>query len=725
MYSNTGVVTDDVIKAVDDVINYVGKEITFGMTLGLGKPVLFINELYARAKKDSTIKLKILTALSLELPNGKSKLEKRLVAPLTDRIFGGCPEFNYMADIRDGKMPDNIELYEFYSKAGSIMNRDESQQNHIPSHYTHVAKLCVNIHKVNVFGELIATKTINGKKAYSMGCNTDICVEALKLLNEEKLKGKKLAIVGEVNENLPFMYGDAVCDAGMFDILLTGPKYNYRLFAPPKDAVTNRDHMIGLNVSTLVQDGGTLQVGIGSLGDAVVNALDMRHRNNDLYNLIVREAGLFERYGDLIKQIGGTDKFKEGLYSSAEMFVDPFLQLYRQGILKRKVYDNLQIMELLEEKKLSENHIPPDILELLDEKDVIRLKLREKDFKLLTEYGILKDGLIFTEGYIHDRDKKYNADLTDKKNLDRIREILGKKMKNGHIIQAGFYLGPESFYEALNQMSEEERSQFRMSGVEKVNQLYGDEKLRTIQRKNGRFVNSGMMATLNGAIISDQLENGRIVSGIGGQYNFVSMAHLLPDGRLVMTIRSTRGTGKNVKSNIVFSYGYCTIPKHMRDIIVTEYGIADIKGLSEQQIIEKMISIADSRFQKELMEQAKKSGKLRKDYIIPEKFTNNYPLKIDAFIKPYQMKEYFKQFPYGTDITAEEIAIGGSLKMLKALKEQKPLTTAYKLITEILKPVPAKAMPYLKRMQLDKPLNINERFQQKLTLLALRNSGKI
>ena len=41
MYGKTGVVTDDVVKTVDDVINYVGKEINFAMTLGLGKPAIF------------------------------------------------------------------------------------------------------------------------------------------------------------------------------------------------------------------------------------------------------------------------------------------------------------------------------------------------------------------------------------------------------------------------------------------------------------------------------------------------------------------------------------------------------------------------------------------------------------------------------------------------------------------------------------------------------------
>ena len=103
--SGTGVVTDDVKKTVDEIIAHVGKDIKFGMTLALGKPILLINELYKRAKEDPEIKLDIVTALALEKPRGHSELEKRFLRPLADRIFEGTPEFDYMLDFRAGKLP--------------------------------------------------------------------------------------------------------------------------------------------------------------------------------------------------------------------------------------------------------------------------------------------------------------------------------------------------------------------------------------------------------------------------------------------------------------------------------------------------------------------------------------------------------------------------------------------------------------------------------------------
>lgn len=725
MYGKTGVVTDDVVKTVDDVINYVGKEIRFAMTLGLGKPVRFINELYRRAKEDPTIKLTIITALSLEKPRPGSELERRLVGPLVERIFGGYPDFDYMIDLKSGKLPKNVEMFEFYSKAGSIMNLPSQHRNYLPSNYTHVYRDAFWTQKTNVFGQLISCKEINGKMMYSMGCNTDICVGAVDLFQKGKERGEKMVIVAEVNENLPFMYGDAIYEGEAYDVLLKGPHYNYRLFAPPKDAVANKDHMIGLNVSTLVKDGGTLQVGIGALGDAIVAGLDMRHSHNDLYNEVIKNAGLVDRYSDLISEFGGTDTFKTGLYGSSEMFVDAFMQMYKKGILKRKVYNNLAIEKLVFEGKLSEDNIPDNILELLYEKEGIHLRIREKDFEMLMEYGILKDGLTFKDGFIYDGDKKYDADIHHKQNLDEIKKLLGKKLKHGQVILGAFYLGPEAFYKELNAMSEEERMQFGMSGVEKVNQLYGDEELRRLQRRGGRFVNSGMVLTLTGAVASDQLEDGRVVSGIGGQYNFVAMAHAIPDGKLIMMIRSTRGSGKNVKSNIVYNYGHCSVPKYLRDMVVTEYGIANIRGLSESQMIKAILNLADSRFQQELMDEAKKHGKLEAGYEIPGEYRNNYPEKIDAFLKPYQQQGYFKQFPFGTDVMPDEAVLAGSLRGLKNFKESKPVTTIFRLLSEMVKPVPEKAAPYLKRMDLEKPKNFGERFQQKTVIVALKNAGRI
>ena len=724
MNGKSGVVSNDVKKCVDQVIKYVGKDIRLGMTLALGKPIVFANEMYRRAKEDPELNLKIITALPLEKPRGHTEMEKRFLKSISDRVFDGVLDFDFMLDLRDGKLPKNVEIYEFFCKAGANLNNPHYQMHHLSANYTHCARDAMD-YGCNVFGQLISYREFDGKIKYSMACNTDICIEAAYLLKQKRAQGEKVAMIAEANIKMPFMYGDAVVEADTYDIILKGEEFNYTLFGAPKDAVALPDHMIGINVSTLIKDGGTIQVGIGALGDAIVAGLVMRNNHNDVYQDILEKGGLNARYGNLIKKWGDTKVFKQGLYGSSEMFVDAFMQMYKSKILKRKVFDSIPVMKLINNKELSADKIPADIIDKLIDMKAIHAKLTEEDFNFLTEYGILKKGLTFSKGAIKDGKISYSGDMGDKANKTKIRKILGKELHGGKVILGAFFFGPQSFYKALNDMSEEERQLFGMSGVEKVNQLYGGEELRALQRKDGRFVNTGMVASILGSIASDQLQDGRLVSGIGGQYNFVSMAHALPDGRLIMMVKSTKGSGKALKSNIVFSYGHCSIPRHLRDIIVTEYGIADVRGKPDQEVIAAMINVADSRFQKELLDQAKKAKKIPMDYEIPEEYLHNTPDKIARLLKPYQEQGYFQPFPFGTDLTPDDVALGGSLKAMKGLAAGYPLKLVKGLVHELIRPIPKSARRHIERMKLTEPASVKERIMRKMVIFALRNNNRL
>jgi len=721
---NTGTIDTDVKKVVDDTIKYVGKDIVLGVTLALGKPVKILNEFYRRAKEDPEISLRIITALSLEKPQGKSELEARFLKDLTERIFAGVPDFDYMKDFRNQTLPPNVQLYEFYCRPGTNLRNKHYQLNHLANHYTHVPR-CAHSMKCNVGTMLLGYRDIDGRRIYSAACNPDITLETHAFMMQDRAKGAKNVVIAEANINMPFMYGDAVMKPEDFDVVLMGEEFNYNLFAPPKDPVAPTDHIIGLNVSTLVKDGGTIQVGIGALGDAIVAGLIMRNQHNKEFNEIISKSGLLDKNRELIKEWGDTGTFEQGLYGASEMFVDPFMQMYKNNILKRKVYDSLPLMKLLNSGKISENHIPEDIIETLIKMKAIHSTLDQEDFDHLSYFGVLKQGLKFENGKIYDGDTAYAAELHNENNLKAIKKLLGNRLLNGQVLLAAFFIGPKTFYNALNEMSEEERSQFGMAGVGKVNQLYGAEELRSLQRKDGRFINAGMKATLLGAVVADQLDDGSVVSGIGGQYNFNAMAHALDDGRFILMIKSTKGSGKTLKSNIVFNYGSCTITKHSRDIIVTEYGIADIRDMPEGEVIKRMLNIADSRFQQQLMNEAKKAGKLEENYRIPEEYSNNYPETIAAILKPYQEQGYFKPFPFGTELTDDDIALAGSLKVMKALGEDSKLKLISGLVKEFFRGAPESAQRHLVRMNLQKPASFREKLYMKMVVLALRLNKKL
>src|SRR5207237_889137 len=360
----------------------------------------------------------------------------------------------------------------------------------------------------------------------------------------------------QVNRNLPFMYGDASVAPAYFDSVVDEPKYAFPLFGTPNETVSTAEYLIALYVSALIRDGGTLQIGIGALEDAVTYLLKLRHGQNDLYQEILTEAGAFERFGKVIERLGETGKFEQGLYASSEMLVDGFLELYRSGILRRKVYQHLGLQQLLNDGRISEE-VTPATLNVLKETGTISARLTPQDFTLLQEVGILRPGLKYETGVIRlDDDTRTPADLSDEGARGEIvRRCLGTRLKGGHIIHACFFLGPRKFYETLRRMDAEERRQICMTSISYVNELYGEEGLKRLQRKAARFVNTGMVVTLGGAVASDGLEDGRVVSGVGGQYNFVAMAHALEDGRSILMIRSTNEEDGRLRSNVRWSYG--------------------------------------------------------------------------------------------------------------------------------------------------------------------------
>ena len=116
---------------------------------------------------------------------------------------------------------------------------------------------------------------------------------------------------------------------------------------------------------------------------------------------------------------------------------------------------------------------------------------------------------------------------------------------------------------------------------------------------------------------------------------------------------------------------------------------------------------------------AKKVGKLDKRYEIPIEFTNNYPSSYLSVIKQYKEKGFFDTFPFGTDLTEDELLIGIALKKLKV-----ELSSKFPLIPTLLKGIFMKAqgeeISLLERMNLHNPKNIKEWIYQKLLLSKLR-----
>ncbi|MCR9289772.1 MAG: hypothetical protein NXI23_20545 [Bacteroidetes bacterium] len=704
-------------KIVDEVIQKIGKKIILGSPLAAGKANHIVNAFYQRALADKSIDLTICTALTLEKPRGKSDLEKRFLNPFADRVFGDYPDLDYEQDRMKGALPDNIEVIEFYFPPGKYVGNDSIQQNYVSSNYTHVTRDMLD-RKINVVAQLVAKKEIDGQNYFSLSCNPDVTID---IIDQLKATNATFTTIAQVNQNLPFMYGDAMVEEGLYDFVLDEPEKYFKVFGPPKMSVSEADFMIGLYCSTLVKDDGELQIGIGSLGDSTVYNLLLRHNQNAEYQALLSDLKIKEKFGEVINKLGDTSPFEKGLFGASEMLVDGFMHLYNAGIVKKKAYDHVGLQKLINRDLIKET-FSDDILEVLLENKVIHGQISKKDFDFLQYWGIFKEDLSYSDKTIQTAEgMTIKPHIREPESLEALKKhCLGNSLKNGQIMQGGFFLGPQRFYKWLKELPNEEKKLINMKSVLKINQLYGHEALDRLHRKNARFINSCMMQTLSGAAVSDGLENGQVISGVGGQYNFVAMAQELPDGNSILNLRSTRNSKGKFHSNIVPFYGHITIPRHLRDVVVTEYGIAYIRGCTDQEIIKKILNITDSRFQNELMIWAKKVGKLEKHYQIPSAFSNNYPASYLEVVKKYKSKGFYKTFPFGTDLTDDEIVIGKALKSLKNDLSSKPnlLKTLFKGL--FLKPK-GDEKRLLERMGLLNTQNIKEWVYQKLLLSKLNS----
>jgi acyl-CoA hydrolase len=620
----------DPARCAEATVDRVGREIVLAIPIGIGKPNLLVNALYGLVESDRTLRLEILTGLTLVRPAYRSDLDRRFITPLLDRLFPSWPEVAYVAAIEKGRLPPNVEVHEFFLQAGRWLSNNLVQQSYSSLNYSHVSKHLQGA-GTNVLAQLVAPHPDGDPSTVSLSSNTDITLDMADYMLSRRKAGLPVAVVGEINANLPYMPGLAEVPRDGFDAILEPATTPYDLFAPPNEPVTLTDYAMALLAATLVKDGGTLQIGIGSFADALVHALILRHTRNAEFRALVT------RLGTPLLPDPELGPFTQGVYGCSEMLVDGFLALRRAGILRRKVPAGQA----------------------------------------------------------------------------------GKENNRQAVLHAGFFVGSQQFYRELREMPRAELEEIVMTAISFTNTLHGDTERKIEQRRDARFVNTALTATLLGAVSSDQLEDGRVVSGVGGQGDFVAMAHDLPGARSIIAVRSARSAGRGKRvSNIVWRYANTSIPRQLRDMVITEYGIADVRGRSDGEVAAAMLAIADSAFQPELQRAAQAAGKLKRRHVLPEWARSNRQERIDAALSEAQREGLLPVFPLGTEMTETEMSL---ILPLRTLRSAPPLTLFGVLARgSMAGPVSGMEAAALARLALDRPSSIKERALRALVLGAMR-----
>ena len=177
--------------------------------------------------------------------------------------------------------------------------------------------------------------------------------------------------------------------------------------------------------------------------------------------------------------------------------------------------------------------------------------------------------------------------------LARQGVITGKyKTLNPGKIVGSFAAGSRELFEYMN-----DNPQIEMHSSE-----YTNNPVVISGQENIIAINAALEVDLTGQVVADSLGQ-LLYSGIGGHADFIRGAALAKNGKPIIAMPSTADTPEGVKSRIVATLqegaGVITTRGDVH-YVVTEHGVAYLRGKTLRQRAEALIAIADPKFHDEL-----------------------------------------------------------------------------------------------------------------------------
>jgi acetyl-CoA hydrolase len=147
-------------------------------------------------------------------------------------------------------------------------------------------------------------------------------------------------VIGEVNDQAPWTYARHPVDSKRFDYLV---RMSRPLVEVPARSFGDIDRVIAANIASFVPDGATLQIGIGTIPNAVFNALT-HHRNLGLHTGVI---------GD-----GVIDLLESGVLNNACKPIDAGISVTGGLVGTRRIYDYAHRNPSLRVDPVSYTHMP-------------------------------------------------------------------------------------------------------------------------------------------------------------------------------------------------------------------------------------------------------------------------------------------------------------------------------------------------------------------------------
>ena len=169
-----------------------------------------------------------------------------------------------------------------------------------------------------------------------------------------------------------------------------------------------------------------------------------------------------------------------------------------------------------------------------------------------------------------------------------------KAVRRGRTV-TGFTIGSHKVYEFVN-----DNPTVLFLDIEYVNNPMVISRNRQVTS-----INSALQIDLGGQVVADSIGN-KIYSGVGGQVDFVLGSHFSENGKSIIALPSTAAGGKlsRLVSTLTPGAGVVTSRANV-DYIITEYGIARLRGRSLTERAKDLIAIAHPDFQESLSREAR------------------------------------------------------------------------------------------------------------------------
>lgn len=172
---------------------------------------------------------------------------------------------SHMFSLGDGayakpEYKDNFHLNLWFLSSNTRKNVAERYGDYTPVFFYELPALMrEGTIKVDVAMIMVSPPDRNGK--VSTGVSADYTVQAVKSAK---------TVIAQVNDHIPFTYGDAVFDVTEIDAFV---EWNQPLPTLPISNIGQIEERIGKNCASVIGDGDCLQLGIGSIPDAVCHQL--------------------------------------------------------------------------------------------------------------------------------------------------------------------------------------------------------------------------------------------------------------------------------------------------------------------------------------------------------------------------------------------------------------------------------------------------------------------